>query len=118
MLLTSFRYVIRQYGHRLNPQTELHRITLSLERVPGQKAMDEVTKIPRPSQVDDWNMFERHEGDMIKRWMGTEAFGDWKATKAQDHTERSKYRRMTRVVRDLQLEKGVTTIERTNSMRK
>ncbi|KAJ6780294.1 hypothetical protein PWT90_07534 [Aphanocladium album] len=99
------QYIIRQYGHKLQPETGLHRVIITLERVPGQKAMEELTQIPRPSQMDDWMIFERYEGEMVKKRRGNEAFTEWKVEKAQEKVDHSEWERVTRMTADLQQRK-------------
>ena len=56
---------------------------MTLERVGDQKALEQLANIPRPSQVDDWILFERYEGEMVKKRQGKEAFTQWKVAKAK-----------------------------------
>lgn len=69
-------YTIRQYGHKRNPKNRLHRIIVTLERVAGQPSMADLAKVPRPSQMDDWVLFERYEGEMIRQNHGEQSFLD------------------------------------------
>ncbi|OAA77713.1 sra-ydg [Akanthomyces lecanii RCEF 1005] len=94
-------YVIRQYGHKLQADTGLHRVVITLERVPGQRPMDELLQIPRPSQMDDWIIFEKYEGEMVKKRQGNEAFTEWKVEKAQEKVDHSQWERVARMAADL-----------------
>ncbi|KAF7543880.1 hypothetical protein G7046_g9911 [Stylonectria norvegica] len=86
-------YIIRQYGHKRNPQTELHRVILTLERVEGQCPMEEIVQIPRPSQLDDWLLFEKYEGEMVKQRRGDQGFLEWKIEKGQERIDKEQYKR-------------------------
>ncbi|KAF5007308.1 hypothetical protein FDECE_6354 [Fusarium decemcellulare] len=68
------RYKMEQYGHRFNPNTEQHHMVLTLERVRGQRPIEDLLHIPRPSEVDDWALFEKYECEMVKREQGYQGF--------------------------------------------
>ncbi|KAM5375905.1 hypothetical protein ACJZ2D_005695 [Fusarium nematophilum] len=86
-------YTISQYGQRLNPKKELHRMILTLEREGGQPPVDDIIHIPRPSELDDWELFQRYEGELIKQKQGEGEFLDWKLGKAEEMIEREQYLR-------------------------
>ncbi|KAL7798497.1 hypothetical protein V8C37DRAFT_399267 [Trichoderma ceciliae] len=90
-------YIIRQYSHKQNPQNRLHRIIVTLERISGQPNMADLVKVPRPSQTDDWLLFKRFEGEMIRQNRGEQSFLDWKLTKAQERMEQRQWRRALEV---------------------
>ncbi|KAH6610437.1 hypothetical protein Trco_000457 [Trichoderma cornu-damae] len=90
-------YVIRQYSHKQNPQNRLHRIIVTLERISGQPNMTDLAKIPRPSQTDDWVLFKKFEGEMIRQNRGEQRFLDWKLMKAQEKMEQQQWRRALEV---------------------
>ncbi|QYT01291.1 hypothetical protein H0G86_008335 [Trichoderma simmonsii] len=69
-------YIIRRYSHKQNLQTRLHRTVITLERIPGQPNIADLAKVPRPSQVDDWLLFEKFEGEMIRQHHGEQSFLD------------------------------------------
>ncbi|KAF4968269.1 hypothetical protein FSARC_4360 [Fusarium sarcochroum] len=69
-------YKICQYGQRLNMVSERHRMILTLERVGGQQPIEDILHIPRPSEMDDWELYERFEGEKIKQKKGDKAFID------------------------------------------
>ncbi|KAM0462835.1 hypothetical protein ACHAPV_003660 [Trichoderma viride] len=91
------QYIIRQYGHKQNPRNRLHRIIVTLERVAGQPSMADLAKAPRPSQMDDWVLFEKFEGEMIRQNHGEQSFLDWKVMKAQERMEQRQWRRALEV---------------------
>ncbi|KKP07675.1 hypothetical protein THAR02_00211 [Trichoderma harzianum] len=90
-------YIIRRYSHKQNLQTRLHRTVITLERIPGQPNIADLAKVPRPSQVDDWLLFEKFEGEMIRQHHGEQSFLDWKLMKAQERMERRQWRRALEV---------------------
>lgn len=63
--------------------------------------MEDLVQIPLPSQMDDWLMFEKYEGEMIKKRQGNEAFTEWKVEKAQEKVDHSQWERVTRMTADL-----------------
>ncbi|KAH7328458.1 hypothetical protein B0I35DRAFT_473163 [Stachybotrys elegans] len=67
-------YTLRQYGLTRNPQSDRLTVVLTLERVPGQRPLQEIVSIPRPSQLDDWQLFKRYEGETIMRKYGDQGF--------------------------------------------
>ncbi|KAF5016181.1 hypothetical protein F66182_12219 [Fusarium sp. NRRL 66182] len=69
-------YTIRQYGQRLNQISERHRMTLILERVSGQPPIEDILHIPRPSETDDWELFEKFENEAIKQKKGDKGLLD------------------------------------------
>lgn len=103
------RYTLKQYGHIENPQTRLHRISLTFERALGQRTMQELDKIPRPSEIDIWKLFEKYEGEMVKKWQGLEAFQEWKLVKARERVEKRKWRCATDATKELNI--GTQPIE-------
>lgn len=88
------RYILRQYGQKRNDQSGIYRLSLTLERVEGQTPMHELTAIPQPSQVDEWRLYEKHEGEMIRSRYGEGRFLEWKMYKAQETMDREQASRM------------------------
>ena len=56
--------------------SERHRMILTLERVGGQPPIEDILHIPRPSEMDDWELYERFESEKIKQKKGDKAFID------------------------------------------
>ncbi|KAH7037945.1 PUA-like domain-containing protein [Microdochium trichocladiopsis] len=86
-------YVIKRYGHKHDEATNVHRLVLTLERVPGQRPMEETQMIPRPAQLDDWALYEKLEGDKIKMLDGEATYLEWKLTREREKIEREDWRR-------------------------
>lgn len=100
-----YSYVIRQYSQRRNQQTGLHRMVLTLERVPGQRPVQEIVKTPRPSQLDDWQLYEKYEGEMVKQRGGDRGFLEWKMARAQERMDLEQWRRTMHLGLELNLAK-------------
>ncbi|KOS21269.1 hypothetical protein ESCO_006774 [Escovopsis weberi] len=99
-------YKISQYGVKKIPQSSLYRVVLTFERIPGQRPLHELIKIPRPSHLDDWQLFERYEGEMIRQKCGEQLFLDWKMMKAQERMDQRQWRRAIKVGATLALRKA------------
>ncbi|KAM0276777.1 hypothetical protein ACHAQH_006426 [Verticillium albo-atrum] len=67
-------FVIRAYSTKRDTGSEKHRLELTLERLPGQIAMAEVLAVPRPSQLDDWELYETCEAETTRKRMGPRSF--------------------------------------------
>lgn len=87
------RYIIRQYGHKLNESTNVHRLVLKLERVPGQRPMEQTQMVPKPSQLDDWALYEKLEGDKIRMIDGEATYLEWKLTREREKIVREDWKR-------------------------
>lgn len=85
------RYKIVQYGHKLNEDIEMYRLALVLERVPGQTTMEDLKAVPKPSQLDDWRLHERLEGEKLKSTVGRRNFLAWKTKKMKDKLEHEQW---------------------------
>lgn len=92
--LTENSYILDKYSQRLNTQTEMYQLILTLKRLPNQTPIMELLKIPRPSQMDDWHLYEKHEGEMLKQKRGDQAFMEYKEYKAQAKMERYQYNKL------------------------
>ncbi|RYP42971.1 hypothetical protein DL768_010149 [Monosporascus sp. mg162] len=86
-------YIIKQYGTKFDSKTNTHRLELTLERVADQKPIEDITGIPEPSQLDDWKLFEKLEGDKIKLTQGEASYLEWKLSRRGEQVEREEWRR-------------------------
>ncbi|KAH6661107.1 hypothetical protein BKA67DRAFT_654247 [Truncatella angustata] len=84
-------YIVRQYGTKLNEVMNIHRLVLTLERVQGQETMECLKRIPKPSQLDDWKLYEKLEGDKIKLTEGEAKFFDWTVEREEERLDRADY---------------------------
>lgn len=64
-----------------------------LERVPGQTPIDEILHIPRPSQLDDWTLYEKLERERIKQTEGDARLTEWMIRRDKERIERGHWRR-------------------------
>lgn len=72
----------------------MYRLELTLEHVPGQKkSLEEIKLVPRPSQLDDWNLYEKLEGDKIKLLQGDSRYLEWKLRRQEEKINREDWRR-------------------------
>ncbi|KAI1072563.1 hypothetical protein LB507_002670 [Fusarium sp. FIESC RH6] len=74
--LTCSRYTIRRYSQWFNEVSERHHMMLTLERVSDQQPIEDVLNIPRPSELDDWDLYQKYESELIKQKRGSKAFLD------------------------------------------
>ncbi|KAI0014101.1 hypothetical protein F4779DRAFT_636847 [Xylariaceae sp. FL0662B] len=86
-------YTIKQYGSKLDDRTNTHRLELTLERVADQKSIQELKRIPRPSQLDDWDLYEKLEGDKIKLLQGEASYLQWKLIRQEEKIDREDWKR-------------------------
>ncbi|KFH49037.1 hypothetical protein ACRE_002260 [Hapsidospora chrysogenum ATCC 11550] len=87
------QYKLVQYSQKRNPQSGVFRLDLILERLEGQRPMHMLCNIPRPSQIDDWYLVEKLEGEMVKSCCGEARFLEWKAAKAQEWEDKEQAER-------------------------
>lgn len=66
---------------------------LILDRLPGQTPIDEILHIPRPSQLDDWSLYEKLERERIKQTEGEARLTDWIIKRDKERIERGHWRR-------------------------
>ncbi|UNI14242.1 hypothetical protein JDV02_000891 [Purpureocillium takamizusanense] len=98
-------YIICQYGQKFNEETGLSRVEITLERASGQRPFDDVAKVPRPSQLDDWHLYEKYEGEIIRQRRGEQGFLDWKRAKAEETMDLEQWRQALELGKDLKLAK-------------
>ncbi|OBS18543.1 hypothetical protein FPOA_10271 [Fusarium poae] len=69
-------YTIRRYSQWFNEVSDRHHMMLTLERVSDQRPIEDILNIPRPSEVDDWNLYQKYESELVKQKKGAKAFLD------------------------------------------
>ncbi|KAH6627745.1 hypothetical protein F5144DRAFT_493953 [Chaetomium tenue] len=60
--VTTFKpggWKLLRYNERRNRTTGDFHLEVDLEKLPGQPEMSELMKIPRPSHLDDWDLYKR-----------------------------------------------------------
>lgn len=73
--------------------SEVYTLRLTLERVPGQRPMEEIIDIPKPSQLDEWSLYEQLERDRIRQTQGQVKFDSWTMGRNIERIERDQWRR-------------------------
>ncbi|KAI1180025.1 hypothetical protein F4777DRAFT_598992 [Nemania sp. FL0916] len=86
-------YTIRQYGFKLDSNINKYRLELTLERATDQRPFEDVRKVPRPSQLDDWALYEKLEGDKIKLLEGESSYLEWKLKRQEEKLDREEWQR-------------------------
>jgi hypothetical protein len=69
-LVLQCRWRLVSYRQKLDDQTGAYQLELTIERVDGQVSMESVTRIPQPSQLDDWWLYKKLEAEKIRRTEG------------------------------------------------
>ncbi|KAK7918279.1 Peptidyl-prolyl cis-trans isomerase pin4 [Apiospora marii] len=85
-------YTIRQYGTKLDIVSDTYRLELKLQRVLEQRPMDELKRIPKPSQLDDWALYQKLEGNEMKR-IGNAKYMEWNIQMEEERLDRESWRR-------------------------
>ncbi|CAH0049222.1 unnamed protein product [Clonostachys solani] len=91
------QYFIRRYGQSRNQLTGVFRLSIDLERVAGQTPMHEICQSPRPSDIDDWNLFEKLESDILKKKWDDERHLEWKRERAQKRADQEQFQEMVQL---------------------
>jgi hypothetical protein len=71
----------------------IHKLELTLERVKDQKPIDTLRRIPKPSQLDDWKLYEKLEGDKIKLTEGEAKYLEWTLQREEERLDREDWKR-------------------------
>ncbi|CAG9937687.1 unnamed protein product [Clonostachys rosea f. rosea IK726] len=91
------QYIIRRYGQSRNQLTGVFRLSIDLERVGGQKPMHEICLSPRPSDMDDWHLFEKLESDILRKKWDDERYLEWKRERAQKKADQEQFQEMVQL---------------------
>ncbi|KAI3343441.1 hypothetical protein F4824DRAFT_439929 [Ustulina deusta] len=86
-------YTIRQYGCKLDSRINKHRLELTLERAADQRSFEDVCKVPKPSQLDDWALYEKLEGDKVKLVEGESCYLEWALKRQEERADREEWQR-------------------------
>jgi hypothetical protein len=74
----SSRYIIRSFGLKLNPQTEIYHMSVTMEYAPGQDPLSSIQSIPTPAQLDEWKLYQGLEKVELRRASEqSDDFGEW-----------------------------------------
>ncbi|KAI0481470.1 PUA-like domain-containing protein [Xylaria cf. heliscus] len=86
-------YIIRQYGCKLDSIINKYRLELTLERAADQRPFEEISKVPKPSQLDDWALYEKLEGDKVRLLEGESSYLEWKLKRQEERVDREDWQR-------------------------
>lgn len=86
------RYHISSWSLKLNMASEVYTLRLTLERFPNQKPMEDILNIPKPSQLDDWKLYEQLERTRIRKTEGQAKLDEWTAGRKAERIERNQWR--------------------------
>lgn len=89
-------YTIRQYGFKFDNDISMYKLELTLERAANQRSFEDIRKVPKPSQLDDWALYEKLEGDKVKLMQGESSFLEWKLKRHEEQAEHEEWQRATR----------------------
>jgi hypothetical protein len=96
------RYKIKNYSHVFDIVERKHRLEVTLERLAGQEPVD--AQVPRPSQIDDWHLFEKHEVEVVKQRKGDHGYNEFKLLKEEERHTRERWRQSADFRASLMLE--------------
>ncbi|KAI3337509.1 PUA-like domain-containing protein [Xylariaceae sp. AK1471] len=102
-------YVVKQYGFKLDSKINKYRLELTLERVAHQRPFEDIRHIPKPSQLDDWTLFDKLEGDKVKLLQGDPSYLEWKLRRQEEKIDREEWRRASHFRASFSLGSNKTT---------
>ncbi|KAJ3573168.1 hypothetical protein NPX13_g4795 [Xylaria arbuscula] len=86
-------YTIRQYGCKLDSIINKYRLELTLERAADQRPFESISRVPKPSQLDDWALYEKLEGDKVKLVEGESSYLQWKLKRQEEKADLEEWQR-------------------------
>lgn len=89
----AHRYIIRQYGCKLDSGINKYKLELTLERAPDQPPFQDICKVPKPSQLDDWALYEKLEGDKVRSLQGESSYLEWTLKRQEEKVDREDWQR-------------------------
>lgn len=84
---------LTSYRHHADSEGVYH-LQLTLERLDGQSSMSELVKIPRPSQIDDWNCYSSLELKNVGKTSGSQGVFDYRVLNEEERHDREEWRRL------------------------
>lgn len=72
--------------------SDIYTLRLTLERLQNQKSMEKIVEIPKPSQLDDWKLYEELESTRVRETEGKAKFDNWLAGRSVERIERTQWR--------------------------
>lgn len=86
-------YILRRYGQTRDERTDICHLDITLERLGGQTPMQELSRIPLPSQLDDWYQYMRMLGEDIRSREGEVAFHQWNIAQETERKKNADWRK-------------------------
>jgi len=99
-------YVKGHSNHPLNDGSENHRLELELEKHPYEYSMDRLMQIPLPSQLDEWQVFEKKNAANIGGSIGQNDAYEWRRKNEEEREEREAWQKEIRRVTDFRISLG------------
>lgn len=86
------RFIVKQFGHKLlDEPNNIFRCQLVLERVSSQTPFNDVLRFPRPSQLDDWVLYEKLIGDHYRKRQGDIQYIKWKDLEEEQRADKEQF---------------------------
>ncbi len=86
------RFVVKQFGHKLLDEAKnMFRCQLILERVSNQTPFNDVLRSPKPSQLDDWALYEKLVGDDYRKRQGDIEYSKWRDFEEEQRAEKEQF---------------------------
>ncbi|KAH8683180.1 PUA-like domain-containing protein [Tricladium varicosporioides] len=84
------RYTMDSHSHKIvNPHTNTYRLKLTLKRCEGQLPFEQLQIIPLPSQMDEWEMYNKLVDKDFRACYGDEAdYASWKDNQEAEKREK------------------------------
>lgn len=107
ILSSSTRWKLSSYNHKFYDDIRLWRVTLTLAQLPNQPAMSDIIRIPRPSQLDDWHLYEHMEEAAMRALFGDRGAFKWKENREEEKRARESWRRAHEFGQSISLPSGM-----------
>lgn len=75
--------------------------------------MHELLRIPRPSHLDDWEIFDEFEEQVMRSQLGRSQFDEWLLDRARDAIDKEHFDRFMRLVSAVAMRESISRAERT-----
>ena len=90
---STLRWKVLSYRQSLDIDRDTYRLELTVEHVEDQRSMESIRTIPQPSQLDDWQLYERLESEKIRKSMGEQKLLEWRILREQDKLDKAHWQR-------------------------
>ena len=110
-LLSKPRYTAGQFGHRIIDQNEaggdIYQWKVILTRVEGQTSVNELSLVPKPSEMDAWLLHSRIVGEHIRASVGDLGYNKWRTEQDTQMREKEAWIRERALKDDFQRYRAV-----------